>query len=49
MALLEARELTVSYGGLHANESINLNCEEGKLVGLISTMDIVRALAESEG
>jgi branched-chain amino acid transport system ATP-binding protein len=35
MSLLEARELTVSYGGLHANESINLNCEEGKLVGLI--------------
>jgi branched-chain amino acid transport system ATP-binding protein len=35
MALLEARELTVSYGGLHANDSIDLDCEAGKLVGLI--------------
>lgn len=35
MALLEARGLTVSYGGLYANDSIDLDCEEGKLVGLI--------------
>jgi len=35
MALLEARGLTVSYGGLHANESIDLDCEAGRLVGLI--------------
>jgi branched-chain amino acid transport system ATP-binding protein len=35
MALLEARGLTVSYGGLHANDQIDLDCHEGKLVGLI--------------
>ncbi len=35
MALLEARGLTVSYGGLHANDSIDLDCHTGKLVGLI--------------
>jgi branched-chain amino acid transport system ATP-binding protein len=35
MALLEARGLTVTYGGLHANDSIDLDCEAGKLVGLI--------------
>ena len=35
MALLEARGLTVSYGGLHANDSINLDCHDGMLVGLI--------------
>ena len=35
MALLEARNLTVSYGGLHANNRIDLDCEVGKLVGLI--------------
>ncbi|MFN3258290.1 MAG: ABC transporter ATP-binding protein [Ilumatobacter sp.] len=35
MALLEARGLTVSYGGLHANDSIDLDCHTGKLIGLI--------------
>ena len=35
MALLEARDLTVSYGGLFANDSIDLDCQVGKLVGLI--------------
>ena len=35
MALLEARALTVSYGGLHANDSIELDCHAGKLIGLI--------------
>ncbi len=35
MALLEARNLTVSYGGLNANDSIDLDCHTGKLVGLI--------------
>ncbi len=35
MALLEARELTVSYGGLYANDSIDLDCHDGMLVGLI--------------
>lgn len=33
--LLEAIGLTVSYGGLHANDHINLNVEQGKVVGLI--------------
>jgi branched-chain amino acid transport system ATP-binding protein len=35
MALLEARSLTVSYGGLHANDSIDLDCHDGMVVGLI--------------
>jgi branched-chain amino acid transport system ATP-binding protein len=35
MALLEARDLTVKYGGLSANSSIDLDCHVGKLVGLI--------------
>lgn len=35
MALLESVELTVSYGGLHANDHVNLSVEEGKVVGLI--------------
>jgi branched-chain amino acid transport system ATP-binding protein len=35
MALLETRGLTVTYGGLHANENIDLDVEAGKLVGLI--------------
>jgi branched-chain amino acid transport system ATP-binding protein len=35
MALLEARGLTVTYGGLHANENVDLDVEPGTLVGLI--------------
>ena len=35
MALLEARGLTVTYGGLHANEDVDLDVEPGTLVGLI--------------
>jgi branched-chain amino acid transport system ATP-binding protein len=35
MALLEARDLTVSYGGLNANDRVDLDVEAGKLVGLI--------------
>ena len=35
MALLEARGLTVTYGGLHANDSIDLDCHDGMVVGLI--------------
>jgi branched-chain amino acid transport system ATP-binding protein len=35
MALLESRGLTVTYGGLNANDEIDLRCEAGKLVGLI--------------
>ncbi len=35
MALLESRGLTVNYGGLYANDSIDLDCHEGMLVGLI--------------
>ena len=35
MALLEARGLSVKYGGLFANDSIDLDCQAGKLVGLI--------------
>jgi branched-chain amino acid transport system ATP-binding protein len=35
MALLEARGLTVSYGGVHANDDIDLECDPGEVVGLI--------------
>ena len=35
MALLEARGVTVTYGGVRANNAINLDCAEGALVGLI--------------
>jgi branched-chain amino acid transport system ATP-binding protein len=35
MALLEARGLSVNYGGLYANRDIDLDCHVGKLVGLI--------------
>jgi branched-chain amino acid transport system ATP-binding protein len=35
MALLDAKGLTVTYGGLNANDEIDLTCEAGKLVGLI--------------
>ena len=35
MALLETHDLTVRYGGLAANDSVNLHVEPGKLVGLI--------------
>ena len=35
MALLEARGLSVNYGGLYANRDIDLDCHNGKLVGLI--------------
>jgi branched-chain amino acid transport system ATP-binding protein len=34
-ALLEARDVTVSYGGAHANNNVNISVPEGKLVGLI--------------
>jgi branched-chain amino acid transport system ATP-binding protein len=35
MSLLETRSLTVTYGGLNANDSIDLSVEAGKLTGLI--------------
>jgi len=35
MALLEARGLTVTYGGVRANDAIDLDCAAGALVGLI--------------
>ena len=35
MTLLEVRGLTVSYGGIRANDSIDLDCGEGRVVGLI--------------
>jgi branched-chain amino acid transport system ATP-binding protein len=35
MPLLETRGLTVRYGGLAANQHIDLDVEQGKLVGLI--------------
>jgi branched-chain amino acid transport system ATP-binding protein len=33
--LLETEDLTVTFGGLHANDSVNLTIEEGTFVGLI--------------
>jgi branched-chain amino acid transport system ATP-binding protein len=35
MSLLTARGLTVSYGGLYANNNVDIDVEPGKLVGLI--------------
>jgi len=35
VALLETEDLTVTYGGLHANDEVNLKVEAGKVVGLI--------------
>ena len=35
MPLLEARSLSVTYGGVRANDSIDLDCAAGTLVGLI--------------
>ncbi|MGI9604014.1 MAG: ABC transporter ATP-binding protein [Acidimicrobiales bacterium] len=35
MNLLETTDLTVSFGGLHANDSVNLAVPEGSFVGLI--------------
>jgi branched-chain amino acid transport system ATP-binding protein len=35
VALLETRELTVRYGGLAANDNVNLRVDSGTLVGLI--------------
>ncbi len=35
MALLEARGLTVTYGGVHANSEVDLDVDTGTLVGLI--------------
>ncbi len=35
MALLETKGLTVKFGGLHANDSIDLSIERGSFVGLI--------------
>ena len=34
-SLLETKDLTVSYGGLHANANVNIKAEKGKLTGLI--------------
>ena len=35
--LLEARGVTVTYGGVHANENVDLSIAEGKFVGLIGS------------
>ncbi|MEO1059526.1 MAG: ABC transporter ATP-binding protein [Actinomycetota bacterium] len=35
MALLETRDLTVTFGGLNANDRVNLQVEQGSFVGLI--------------
>jgi branched-chain amino acid transport system ATP-binding protein len=35
MALLETTDLTVTFGGLNANDGVDINVEEGAFVGLI--------------
>lgn len=35
MALLETNDLTVTFGGLNANDGVNITIEEGTFVGLI--------------
>jgi ABC-type branched-subunit amino acid transport system ATPase component len=42
MALFETRALTVRYGGLAANHDINIDVEEGSLVGLIGPNHVHR-------
>ena len=34
-ALLETRDLTVVYGGVRANDQVNVHVDEGELLGLI--------------
>src|SRR5260221_5530827 len=34
-ALLETRDLSVGYGGVRANDQVNVNVDEGELLGLI--------------
>src|SRR5258708_30650979 len=34
-ALLEPRDLTVAYGGVRANDKINIRVDEGGILGLI--------------
>ncbi len=36
-ALLEARGVTVTYGGVHANQAVDLAVDQGKFVGLIGS------------
>jgi branched-chain amino acid transport system ATP-binding protein len=33
--LLEARKITVTYGGVHANDAVDLSFEAGQIIGLI--------------
>ena len=35
MSVLETRGLTVTYGGLNANDDVNISVEAGRLTGLI--------------
>ena len=35
MALLEVRNLSMSFGGLRANEDVSFSVRQGELVGLI--------------
>ncbi|HSO51147.1 MAG TPA: ATP-binding cassette domain-containing protein, partial [Actinomycetes bacterium] len=35
MSLLSVRNLTVSFGGVHALENVDLDVNEGELFGLI--------------
>ena len=35
MALLEVKNLSISFGGLRAVDNFNLNIEKGELYGLI--------------
>ena len=46
-ALLETNELTVSYGGLHANSNVNIKAEKGKLTGLIGPAVFAATLVTS--
>ena len=46
MALLETRDMSVTFGGLRAVNEVNFTVEHGQLVGLITRADVLAALVE---
>ena len=45
MALLEVKQLTKNFGGLMANDHVDLQVNEGEIVGLIG---LIRRLRKKE-
>ena len=42
MAMLEVKNLGISFGGLRAVDDFNLSIEQGQLYGLIGQTELVR-------